>query len=42
MAEQLQTSDITTTTQNSNLGLLNNVGNTLDKLRKFSNEPASY
>tara|TARA_Y100001954_G_scaffold122417_1_gene131559 strand:- start:2406 stop:4130 length:1725 start_codon:yes stop_codon:yes gene_type:complete len=40
MAEQLQTSDITTTTQNSNLGLLNNVGNTLDKLRKFSNEPA--
>ena len=40
MAEQVQTSDITTTTQNSNLGLLNNVGNTLDKLRKFSNEPA--
>ncbi len=40
MAEQTQTSEITTANQDTNTNLIANIGNTLDKLRKFSNEPA--
>ena len=39
MAEQVQTSEIANT-QVSNKGIVSNIGSTLEKLRKFSNEPA--
>ena len=39
MAEQTQTTEITNNQVNAG-GILSNIGNTLDKVRKFSNEPA--
>ena len=39
MAEQVQTSEIVNT-QLANKSIVSNIGNTLEKLRKFSNEPA--
>ena len=39
MAEQVQTSEIANT-QLANKSIVSSIGNTLEKLRKFSNEPA--
>ena len=39
MAEQVQTSEIANT-QIANKSIVSSIGNTLEKLRKFSNEPA--
>ena len=39
MAEDIQTAEIAKT-QLTNQGLLANVGNSLEKIKKFSNEPA--
>ena len=39
MAEQVQTSEIVNT-QLANKSIVSNIGNTLEKLKEFSNEPA--
>ena len=39
MAEQVQTSEIANT-QLANKSIVSSIGNTFEKLRKFSNEPA--
>ena len=39
MAEQTQTTEIANNQVNAG-GILSNVGNTFDKIRRFSNEPA--
>ena len=40
MAEELKNAELATTNLNTNQGLVGNVSNTLEKIRKFSNEPA--
>ena len=39
MAEEIQTTEIAKT-QISNQGMLSNISNSLEKIKKFSNEPA--
>ena len=40
MAEELKNTELATTNLNTNQGLVGNISNTLEKIRKFSNEPA--
>ena len=40
MAEEIQNTTEITNTQISNQGMLSNISNSLEKIKKFSNEPA--